>query len=655
MSEQEREETSPGATRSQHVVLQGPADLRMMAAAMRPGIERSREAGDTATPTCLVITPTLEQALAAAAQARRLLSTNSCRVVPVTSVLRARRVLAAGPVAVVSGTASDLLSLRRDAALDLQLLQVVVIIGLDEVLAANGAETLQALLGDAPGEVMRVATLETETAETSVFIESQLRRARRLSPVVVGETPLAITPRFLLTSAGGRADALRALLDEHDPPSLAIVASTDAGAADAVAALERLGLAPDGTSIQVTRQPSAQHVALTVLWDAPGSYDALVEAVAMRPVDAVALLLPEDLPTFRLFTSGLAEAWTPVIRKAGAEDRVQQLRTALRSTLANGGATASELALLAPLLETNDALELAAAAVRLYEGARRDGIALRARHAAAGARPSREHAPDSQRSDDAPAAGRQRLFLAVGKRDGVRVGDIVGAIANEVEISGDRIGAVELFESHTTVELSTEDATRAVGALASSTLRGRRLSARIDTRGNDRSGDRGSDRGARGDRGARDDRGRDRGERGRSFERGGARGGDRGLGRPDRDAGRDGERGRGFGGPRGERVGERTGGRPGGFGGSRGPRSGFEGRSDSRGERGARDDRDRGGARGGSRAPRAGDERRAFGDRPVRERAEGRSEWAERGERMKHAHRPPRPSFERREDFDAEA
>ena len=257
MSEQEREETSPGATRSQHVVLQGPADLRMMAAAMRPGIERSREAGDTAAPTCLVITPTLEQALAASAQARRLLGADAGRVVPVTGVLRARRVLATGPVAVVTGTATDLLGLRRDAALDLQQLQVVVIIGLDEVLAANGAETLQALLGDAPGDVMRVATLETETDETAAFIEAQLRRARRLSPVIVGDAPLAITPRFLLTSAGGRADALRALLDEQDPPSLAIVASTDAGAADAVVALERLGLSADGTSVQVTRQPSA--------------------------------------------------------------------------------------------------------------------------------------------------------------------------------------------------------------------------------------------------------------------------------------------------------------------------------------------------------------------------------------------------------------
>ena len=74
VGEQEREETSPGATRSQHVVLQGPADMRMMTAAMRPGIERSRRMQGVASPACLVITPTVEQALSAAEQARLLLA-----------------------------------------------------------------------------------------------------------------------------------------------------------------------------------------------------------------------------------------------------------------------------------------------------------------------------------------------------------------------------------------------------------------------------------------------------------------------------------------------------------------------------------------------------------------------------------------------------
>ena len=592
VGEQEREETAPGATRSQHVVLQGPADLRMMTAAMRPGIERSRRMQGVASPACLVITPTVEQALSAAEQARLLLGDEDLRVVPVTSATRARRVLTAGPVAVVTGTATDLLTLRTEAAINLQKLQVVVVFSLDEVLAEKSGDTLQALLGDSPDDVMRVATTDSETPEIEAFLEAQLRRARHLTPLLAGEAPLAMTPSFVITSAGGRADALRAILDEVDPPSVVVVAATDAGQREAQAAITRIGMVVDGVNVQVVRQATSQHVALVVLWESPVSYDALLEALSARPVDAVALLLPDELAAFRRMTSGLAEAWTPAARKANAESRVQTLRTALRSTLANsGGTSASEMALLAPLLDTHDALEIAAAALRLYEGARRDAVTARTKAVTAG--PVRTPVAAGYKPDAPAPDGKQRVFLAAGKRDGIRVGDIVGAVANEAGIPGDRIGQVELFESHAIVELAADDAAKVVQALGSVSLRGRRLSARID----ERSGD---------------------------APRGGDRGGDRGRGAPRSE--------RTFGPPRGgpRREASDRPARP-SFGGDRGPRPEGHG----------------GPPRGGTdRPPRADDERRAFGDRPVQERAEGREEWSERAARMQNASRKPRPNTE---------
>ncbi len=600
VGEQEREETSPGATRSQHVVLQGPADLRMMTAAMRPGIERSRRMQGVAAPACLVITPTVEQALSAAEQARQLLADDSLRVVPVTSATRARRVLAAGPVAVVTGTAADLLALRKDAAIDLQQLQVLVVFSLDEILTDKMGDTLQALLGDSPDDMMRVGTIDSESEEIEAFLEAQMRRARRLTPMLAGDTPLAMTPSFVITSASGRADALRAILDEVDPPSVVVVATTDAGQREAHAAITRIGMVVDGLNVQVVRQATSQHVALVVLWESPVSYDALVEALAARPVDAVALLMADELAAFRRMTAGLAEAWTPAARKANAESRVQALRAALRTTLANsGGTSASEMALLAPMLETHDSLEIAAAALRLYEGARRELVTARTKATIAG--PTRTPLAAGHKPDAPVVDGKQRVFLAAGKRDGVRVGDIVGAVANEAGIPGDRIGQVELFESHAIVELNAEDAAKVVQALGSVSLRGRRLSARIDERSGEapRGGDRGGDRGARGPRSERT------------------------FGPPRRDAGDRSPRGGDRGNDRGDRPARPS------FGGDRGPRP--EGRG--------------GPPRGGNdRPPRADEERRAFGDRPVRERAEGREEWSERGARMQNASRKPRPN-----------
>lgn len=638
MGEQERE--TPGATRSQHVVLQGPADLRMMATAMRSGLERSRGAQTGLAPSCVVVTPTLEQALSAAEQARLLLADDTLRVVPVSAVARARRVLAFGPTAVVVGTAADLLELRRASALRLEDLRSVVVIGLDEILREAGLETLQALLGDAPDELQRIVTLEEESPETESFLEAQLRRARRLTPTPINDAPLPMTPSFAITSAAGRADTLRAILDAADPPSVVIVAATDNGLRDAQLALTRLGMVVDGSGVQVVRHPTSQHVALVVLWETPATIEALTEAIATRPVDAVALLLPDELPSFRRLTNGLAEVWNPPARKEAADSRVRTLRTALKSTLAAaGGASASEMALLAPLLDAHDALEIAAAALRLYEGARRDAITLRAKVANAAAvrsapapRGGLSMVGGSNASSPSGASGKQRVFLAVGKRDNVRVGDVVGAVANEVGIPGERIGTVELFESHSIVELGPDDAAKAVEILSDITLRGRRLSARIDDRPADGGHERRTFGPPRGDkpRGERPLRGPDRADRGargaeRSAERG-PRAFDRGD-RPERPA-------RSFdGAERSERP-ARSFDRP------SSPRPV---RDDDRGSpAGPRSGPPRSGATRG--APRADDVRRAFGDRPVRERAEGTVEWSERGERLKHAKRTPRPS-----------
>ena len=144
------------------------------------------------------------------------------------------------------------------------------------------------------------------------------------------------------------------------------------------------------------------------------------------------------------------------------------------------------------------------------------------------------------------------------------------------------------------------------------TLRGRRLSARIDDRPADGARERRSFGPPRGDKPRVD---KPRSDRPRSdAPRGEKPQGDRPFRGPDR-ADR---------GPRGaERSAERSGERSSERSGDRGPRA--------------------------ARPPRADEVRRAFSDRPVRERAEGKAEWSERGERMQHAKRERRPPDSERE------
>ena len=66
-----------------------------------------------------------------------------------------------------------------------------------------------------------------------------------------------------------------------------------------------------------------------------------------------------------------------------------------------------------------------------------------------------------------------QLFLRVGKRDGVRPADLVGAIANEAGIPGDSIGDIDLFDSFSFVEVPQPEASRVQAALNRTTIRGR--------------------------------------------------------------------------------------------------------------------------------------------------------------------------------------
>ena len=89
-----------------------------------------------------------------------------------------------------------------------------------------------------------------------------------------------------------------------------------------------------------------------------------------------------------------------------------------------------------------------------------------------------------------------RLYVNAGKADGMTPRDLVGSIANESGISSDQIGKIELRDTHSIVEISTPVAEQVASKMNGITVRGKRLTMRVD---NDRPSSR-SDRGERGER-----------------------------------------------------------------------------------------------------------------------------------------------------------
>ena len=71
-----------------------------------------------------------------------------------------------------------------------------------------------------------------------------------------------------------------------------------------------------------------------------------------------------------------------------------------------------------------------------------------------------------------------RLYVSAGRSARVRPGDLVGAIAGETSLSGRDIGSIEISDGFSLVEVPSAKVDEVIEALRSTTLRGKKVTAR---------------------------------------------------------------------------------------------------------------------------------------------------------------------------------
>jgi ATP-dependent RNA helicase DeaD len=101
----------------------------------------------------------------------------------------------------------------------------------------------------------------------------------------------------------------------------------------------------------------------------------------------------------------------------------------------------------------------------------------------------RENRYESGRKKRGPRApssvkvGMTRYRIQVGRRDGVKPGNIVGAIANEAGIDGEYIGAIQIRDAYTTVDLPEGMPENIYESLQSTRIVGKPMRLSIERRG----------------------------------------------------------------------------------------------------------------------------------------------------------------------------
>ena len=112
---------------------------------------------------------------------------------------------------------------------------------------------------------------------------------------------------------------------------------------------------------------------------------------------------------------------------------------------------------LAPLFERYDAPSVAAALFELWRGSAKEGAA-----------------PAPRTADTA------KVYVGAGKKDGVTANDLVAVLTKELRFDRTQIGRIELRDGYSLIELPAEEAERLAGQLNGTTIRRKRVSARVD-------------------------------------------------------------------------------------------------------------------------------------------------------------------------------
>ncbi|QHV99807.1 DEAD/DEAH box helicase [Spirosoma endbachense] len=97
--------------------------------------------------------------------------------------------------------------------------------------------------------------------------------------------------------------------------------------------------------------------------------------------------------------------------------------------------------------------------------------------------PDRDRKPyfdrDEQRAPRERDANMTRLMVSIGRKDYVRPGDIVGAIAGEANIPGNTIGSIDIFDKFTYVDVPKDVANRVLDVMEGNTIKGRRVNIEV--------------------------------------------------------------------------------------------------------------------------------------------------------------------------------
>jgi ATP-dependent RNA helicase DeaD len=485
----------------------------------------------------VVLVPTRELAMQVSEAIHRYGEQLHIRVLPIyggQAISQQLRQLRRGVDVVVATPGRAVDHLTR-GTLALGEVSMVVLDEADEMLDMGFADDLEALLTAMPKERQTALFSATISAPIARIARRHLRDPERVSIGSGRRAGKLMADLRQVAYVVRRADKLAALgriLDLEDGTSTLVFARTR-GEVDDLA--ERLsGRGRDAAALHgglsqeqrdrimsrfragqldllvatdvAARGLDIEHVSHVVNYDIPSNPDVYVHRVgrtgrAGRSGVAITLVEPREHRLLanieRHVGTRLELARVPTVADLH-ERRLDLLGASVREALLEDGRDRFR-PVIEPLLDEFDVIDVALAAIQVadravgQDGADETDIAPatlfdhrppRTRPTSGGrgpaARPTSRPSRPRPRTERSPDGRWTRLWVGAGRQAGMRPQDLVGAITGEAGVTGDSIGAIQIADRYSLVEVPESAADDIVRALSSATIKGRRQPVRLD-------------------------------------------------------------------------------------------------------------------------------------------------------------------------------
>jgi ATP-dependent RNA helicase DeaD len=464
-----------------------------------------------------VLVPTRELAIQVSEAVHRYGKGLNARVLPIYGgqpIFRQLGALDRG-VDVVVATPGRALDHIGRGTLPLDGLKVVVLDEADEMLDMGFAEDIEAILQSTPADRQTVLFSATMPPRIDGMARRHLRDPVKIhmgrAQAGAGQAPLVrqvayVVPRAFKTATLGR------ILDVESPAAAIVfcrtrdevdqIASTLNGRGYRAEALHGgmtqeqrdrvMGRLRAGTADLIVATDVAArgldidqltHVVNYEVPSAPDSYVHRIGRVGRAGREGVAITLVEPREHRMLKTIERVTKQRITVEKVPTtadlrSRRLELTRAAVEEAIIEDDFDGYRV-VVESLADKYDVMEVALAAVKLAHEANgpvADDEDIPEVIPKGGDRPARP--AKGPRPPRPPSGGTTRLFIGAGRSAGIRPQDIVGAIAGETSLGGRDIGAIEIADRFTLVEVPIGAADEVVTALRASTIKGKKATVR---------------------------------------------------------------------------------------------------------------------------------------------------------------------------------